>query len=86
MIEKFLPYSTHQKETLKRSVIKTIGYRLVILTLDFGFIYLFTGKLKIAFGFMIVSNLYTTLGYFLYERAWDRIEWGKTELLSTTKK
>ena len=26
---------------------------------------------------MIVSNIYTTIGYFLHERIWDRIKWGK---------
>jgi len=78
MIEKFLPNSHHAGETLRRSILKTVGYRLVILTLDFTFIYLFTGQLKVAFGFMIVSNVYTTLGYFFYERIWDRVKWGKT--------
>jgi uncharacterized membrane protein len=77
MIEKLFTNSNSPKETLKRSVIKTIGYRLVILILDFGFIYLFTGQLKVAVGFMIVSNIYTTLGYFFYERAWGKIKWGK---------
>jgi adenylylsulfate kinase len=40
-------------------------------------IYLFTGKVKIAIGFMLVSNLYTTIGYFFHERIWDKIKWGK---------
>ena len=77
MIEKFLPESKHRTETLKRSVVKTISYRLVILVLDFTSIYLFTGQVKIAFGFMIVSNIYTTIGYFFHERFWDHIKWGK---------
>jgi len=41
---------------------------MVILILDFVSIYLFTGKIKVAFGFMIVSNIYTTLAYFFHER------------------
>jgi len=77
MIEKFLPNTRHAQETLRRSIVKTVGYRLVILTLDFLFIYLFTGQLKVAVGFMIVSNVYTTVGYFFYERIWDKIKWGK---------
>jgi len=40
-------------------------------------IYLFTGKAKIALGFMVVSNVYTTVEYFAHERIWDRIKWGK---------
>ena len=78
MIEKLLPEIHHAEETMSRSVVKTISYRVVILILDFTAIYLFTGQIKIAVGFMIVSNVYTTVGYFIHERIWDRIKWGKT--------
>ncbi len=77
MIEKLLPQTHHATETLSRSVLKTLSYRVVILILDFTSIYLFTGKVKIAFGFMLVSNIYTTIGYFIHERIWDKIKWGK---------
>jgi adenylylsulfate kinase len=78
MVEKLFIQSTLHRDTLRRSVIKTISYRVIILILDFVSIYLFTGQLKVALGFMIVSNIYTTLGYFLHERIWDKIKWGKT--------
>lgn len=77
MIEKLLPETKHPTETLSRSILKTISYRIVILILDFGSIYIFTGQVKVALGFMIVSNIYTTLGYFFHERIWDKIKWGK---------
>jgi uncharacterized membrane protein len=62
-----------------RSVTKTITYRILIMLLDFITIYLFTGAVRVAFGFMIVSNLYTTIGYLLHERIWARIAWGIQE-------
>ena len=68
---------THPTETLKRTLVKTISYRVIILILDFTSIYIFTGKLNIALGFTIVSNVYTTLGYFFHERIWDKVKWGK---------
>ena len=77
MIEKLFPNTHHATETLKRSVIKTVSYRVVILILDFVSIYLFTGQIKVALGFMLVSNVYTTLAYFFHERIWDKIKWGK---------
>lgn len=77
MIEKLLPSRTHKGETIRRSIIKTVSYRIVILILDFISIYLFTGQIKIALGFMFVSNIYTTLAYFFHERIWDKIKWGK---------
>ncbi len=60
----------------KRSVVKAITYRVIIVCLDFGAIYLFTHRVEVALGFMIVSNVYTTVGYFLHERLWARIRWG----------
>lgn len=77
MIEKLLPALHKSRETMGRSVLKTVSYRLVILILDFGAIYLFTGKAKVAIAFMIVSNIYTTIGYFIHERIWDKIKWGR---------
>ncbi len=65
-----------QTELVSRSVIKALTYRAVIMVLDFTAIYLFTGTLKIALGFVIASNLYTTMAYFGHERLWARIKWG----------
>jgi len=67
----------HFKESWLRSLTKTITYRIAILILDFVAIYWLTGKFEIAFGFMIVSNIYTSVGYYAHERIWDRIKWGK---------
>ena len=78
MIEKLLPEIHHAKDNLRRSVLKTVSYRIVILILDFVSIYIFTKQIKIAFGFMIVSNIYTTVAYFVHERIWDKVTWGKT--------
>ena len=64
---------------LRRSIVKEVTYRVAIMCLDFATIYLFTGALRMAVGFMIVSNIYTTVGYFLHERLWARIRWGVDE-------
>ena len=77
MIEKLIPKTFHSGETFRRSIVKTISYRIIIVVLDFIAIYLFTGKISVALGFTIVSNIYTTIVYFLHERIWDRIKWGK---------
>lgn len=60
----------------RRSVTKTITYRILIMSLDFVTIYLFTGAVRVALGFMIASNVYTTIGYLLHERIWARMSWG----------
>jgi len=63
------------RETNLRSLVKAITYRLIIITLDFSVIYLLTGKVSIAIGFMLISNLYTSVAYFLHERLWNKIQW-----------
>jgi len=60
----------------KRSVVKAITYRGIIICLDFLVIYVLTGKVMMAAAFMIVSNIYTTVAYFLHERVCARIAWG----------
>ncbi len=77
MIEKLLPNTNSSKITLQRSIAKTISYRLIVVILDFIAIYLFTGQLKVAVWFTIVSNIYTTVVYFFHERVWDKIKWGR---------
>ncbi len=69
----------HQTELVTRSVIKALTYRLVIMVFDFTAIYLFTRTAKIALGFVVASNLYTTIAYFGHERLWARIKWGVQE-------
>ena len=60
----------------RRSLVKAITYRILIMCLDFLTIYLFTGALHVALGFMLVSNLYSSISYLMHERLWARIQWG----------
>jgi uncharacterized membrane protein len=63
----------------QRSVVKAITYRVIIMCLDFATIYVFTRKAAVAVGFMIASNIYTTVVYLIHERAWARLPWGVTD-------
>lgn len=65
-----------RSDLIGRSVVKASTYRVVIMVLDFATIYLLTKTIKVALGFMIASNLYTTIAYFGHERLWARIKWG----------
>jgi len=76
MIEKLPPpplQSLETEGTLSWSLVKTMSYRVVILILDFASIDLFTRQVKVALGFMVVSNIFTTLAYFVHERMWGTI-------------
>ena len=65
-----------RSELLRRSIVKAGTYRVAIMALDFITIYAFTGAPRVALGFMITSNVYTTIAYVLHERLWARIKWG----------
>ena len=65
------------KENRTRSLAKAVTYRALILILDFTSIYLLSGKLEVALGFAMVGNIYTSIAYYVHERFWDRIDWGK---------
>jgi adenylylsulfate kinase len=67
----------HADETLARSIVKALSYRGLVVALDFGTIYLFTGKFSVALGFTLASNVYTTAAYLVHERVWDRVKWGR---------
>jgi adenylylsulfate kinase len=60
-------------------VLKAMNYRAVIMGLDFSTINLFTGTVRVALGFMLASNVYTTAAYLAHERPWSRVKWGITE-------
>ena len=67
----------YPKESRTRSLIKAITYRVVIIICDFVAVYFFTRRIEIAVGFVIISNIYTTVAYYFHERIWNNIKWGK---------
>ncbi len=68
--------SAERTASRKRSLVKALTYRVVIVCLDFLVVYLLTHKVEVAVGFLVVSNLYTTVAYFLHELVWAGIRWG----------
>jgi len=75
--ENIFPKMLQTKQTHLRSIVKTVSYRVFILICDFVAVYLFTGKIKVALAFMIISNTYATVGYYFHERIWNKIKWGR---------
>lgn len=65
------------KEEIKRSLLKTISWRL-IGTIDTIFIsWIITGTLTLAFSIGAIELVSKMLLYFFHERLWNTIEWGK---------
>ena len=47
--------------------------------LDFTTITLFTKRYDIGLYFVMLSNIYTTLAYYIHERVWNKTKWGLKE-------
>ena len=67
----------HFHETVLRSVSKAITFRILVIILDFGVIYWFTRRVDLTLGVIFLSNFSSTIAYFLHERLWNKIHWGK---------
>ncbi|QQG47854.1 MAG: DUF2061 domain-containing protein [Candidatus Woesebacteria bacterium] len=60
-----------------RSVIKALTFRFLILCSDSIIIFAITKRLDLTIGVITLSNVASTLIYFLHERLWNHIHWGK---------
>jgi|TARA_B110000967_G_scaffold24831_1_gene22875 uncharacterized membrane protein len=64
-------------ENVKRSLLKTISWR-IIGTLDTILIsWAITGALSLAFSIGFVELVTKMVLYFFHERAWNKINWGR---------
>lgn len=66
-----------EKETVRRTLVKSVLYRILMVLSDFGIVYLLSGEFEISISFAIINSLFNTLAYFGYDRIWDKIKWGK---------
>ncbi|MFC1631267.1 DUF2061 domain-containing protein [Candidatus Omnitrophota bacterium] len=64
------------KETNKRSVVKTISWRVCATVTTMSIVYLFTRELSLSLGVGVVEVLSKMLLYYVHERAWAKASWG----------
>ena len=51
---------------------------MLVLCSDFAMIFLITRRWHTTLGLVIATNLASTSLYFLHERLWNKIDWGRT--------
>jgi uncharacterized membrane protein len=61
----------------KRSLIKTITWRITGSGATFGISYLISGNFAIAGSIASIQLVTNTVLYFIHERVWDRVKWGR---------
>lgn len=73
------------KERRIRSIAKAITYRIISIMIDSVIAYAITKNAKQTLVLVVISNVISIGIYFLHERAWNRIHWGKhTIAIDTT--
>lgn len=61
----------------RRSVVKTLSYRLVIIIVVYLTSYLITHKHNEALAITAWNTATATVIYYIHERVWSRIKWGR---------
>lgn len=64
-------------EKHSRSLIKAISYRILSITADSIAAYFFTKDVLLSAGIVILINSYSTILYYIHERVWANIHWGR---------
>ncbi|MFH1071179.1 MAG: DUF2061 domain-containing protein [Candidatus Glassbacteria bacterium] len=64
-------------ETIRRSMVKSISYRLLGLAITGTIVWLVTGKLAVAATIGLIDTVVKLGCYYAHERVWNKIGFGK---------
>jgi uncharacterized membrane protein len=62
----------------KRSWLKAVSWRAVATTTTMALVYALTGQLELMVGVGLLDLILKLIFYFLHERAWNMIKFGRT--------
>lgn len=62
-----------------RSLVKTISWRITGSGATFTISYIVSGNFIIAGSIAVVQLISNTILYFIHERIWNKIKWGRNE-------
>ena len=63
--------------TKRRSLAKSITWRLIAIAVTFIVGFVMTGSWQFAVSLSLISNLINFVLYYLHERFWLKINWGR---------
>lgn len=63
-------------ETTRRSLVKTVSWRLIGSSAVLLISFLLTGNVALAGTIAIIQLVSNTLLYFIHERLWNKVQWG----------
>lgn len=65
------------KDKKRRTILKSITFRIVATIATVVIVYLLTGNLALANTIGLIDLVSKLLIYYLHERAWEAVSWGK---------
>ncbi len=68
--------SKKHSSSKKRSLAKSFTFRVLIIFTDGIIGFALTHRYDLTVGFVIFTNIASTIIYFLHERVWSRTRWG----------
>jgi uncharacterized membrane protein len=63
--------------TKTRSLAKTVTYRLISSAIGFLVVWMISDNVKTGAMFSIAELVYKPLQYYVHERLWQHVKWGK---------
>ena len=66
-------------ETKQRTVVRMLTYRVTAWAFTIFWTYLFTDDIGNATGFATVLHILLSVDYYIHERIWLKIKWGRIE-------
>lgn len=66
-------------ETHKRTVVRMITYRITAWLFTILWTYMFTGDIGSATGFATALHILLSIDYYIHERIWLKIKWGRVD-------
>lgn len=73
--EEISPIETGEK--IKRTLVKTISWRVLGTVATIVISYAITGTLALAFSIGLIELISKLVLYYFHERTWNKIKWGK---------
>lgn len=64
-------------EKIKRTLVKTISWRVLGTLATIVISYVITGTLALAFSIGLIELISKLMLYYFHERTWNKIKWGK---------
>jgi uncharacterized membrane protein len=64
-------------DTSRRSLVKTISWRITGSTATFAISYAVLGDVAVSSTIAVIQLTFNTMLYFVHERIWNNIHWGR---------